>query len=220
MGLQRDPREVTSQVEPAVRVTEAARAKVLEVLATEEGSERLALWVEVRGQVPGQYQYDLYFQARDDAGGDDLVQYGDELSLVVPSASVPKLRGSTLDVSDDGGLVVSNPNVPPAPASPAISSVPPADLSGDLAQRVIQVLEYQINPQIAAHGGRADLVAVEDGTAYLRLGGGCQGCGMATVTLSQGIDVALREAVPEITSVVDVTDHATGSNPYYEPAKK
>jgi Fe/S biogenesis protein NfuA len=85
---------------------------------------------------------------------------------------------------------------------------------------VIQVLDEQINPAIAAHGGRAELVAVEDGVAYLRLGGGCQGCGLATVTLSQGIEVAILDAVPEVTQVVDVTDHASGTNPYFESAKK
>jgi Fe-S cluster biogenesis protein NfuA len=67
--------------------------------------------------------------------------------------------------------------------------------------------------ECAAHGGRAELVAVEQGTAYLRLGGGCQGCAMATVTLSQGIERAIIQALPEITSVVDVTDHQTTSRP-------
>jgi Fe/S biogenesis protein NfuA len=85
---------------------------------------------------------------------------------------------------------------------------------------VAQVIEAQVNPSIASHGGQAELVAVEDGTAYLRLSGGCQGCGMAGVTLTQGIEVAIRESVPEITTVTDVTDHASGANPYYEPAKK
>jgi Fe/S biogenesis protein NfuA len=61
---------------------------------------------------------------------------------------------------------------------------------------------------------------VEDATAYLRLMGGCQGCGLAKVTLSQGIEVAIKDAVPEITEVVDVTDHASGTNPYFESAKK
>jgi Fe/S biogenesis protein NfuA len=97
---------------------------------------------------------------------------------------------------------------------------PAGDLSGEVAQRVLQVLDQQINPAIAAHGGRADLVAVEEGVAYLRLGGGCQGCGLAAVTLSQGIEVAILDAVPEITKVVDVTDHASGANPYFESAKK
>jgi Fe/S biogenesis protein NfuA len=115
---------------------------------------------------------------------------------------------------------MQNPNQPAAPAgaSPAMAG-PPVDLSGDVAQRVLQVLEQQINPSIAAHGGRADLVAVEDDAAYLRLSGGCAGCGMATVTLSQGIEVAIRDSVPEITRVIDVTDHAAGTNPYYEAAK-
>jgi Fe/S biogenesis protein NfuA len=115
---------------------------------------------------------------------------------------------------------VLNPNKPPLSASPAVGVRPPADLSGDVQQRVMQVLEQHINPSIAAHGGRADLVAVEDGTAFLRLSGGCQGCGMASVTLNQGIEVAIREGVPEVEHVVDVTDHASGSNPYFEAAKK
>jgi Fe/S biogenesis protein NfuA len=82
------------------------------------------------------------------------------------------------------------------------------------------VLDHQINPSIALHGGHAELVAVEEDTAYLRLSGGCAGCGMAAVTLSQGIEVAIFDAVPEIRRVVDVTDHASGTNPYYEAAKK
>ena len=77
-----------------------------------------------------------------------------------------------------------------------------------------------IAPAIASHGGVAELVAVEDDTAYLRLSGGCQGCGLASVTLTQGIEVAIRESVPEIVNVVDVTDHASGTNPYFEAAKK
>jgi Fe/S biogenesis protein NfuA len=82
------------------------------------------------------------------------------------------------------------------------------------------VIEQQINPAIAMHGGSAELVAVEEGTAYVRLGGGCVGCGMAAVTLSQGITVAIKDAVPEIVNVIDTTDHASGTNPYYEAAKK
>ena len=77
--------------------------------------------------------------------------------------------------------------------SRAVADRPEADLSGEVPQRVIQVLEEQINPAIASHGGYAELVAVEDSIAYLRLGGGCQGCGMAAVTLSQGIEVAILD---------------------------
>jgi Fe/S biogenesis protein NfuA len=94
------------------------------------------------------------------------------------------------------------------------------DLTGPVAERVQLVLTDHINPSIASHGGTAELVAVEGDTAYLRLGGGCVGCGMAAVTLSQGIEVAIKQAVPEIVNVIDVTDHASGTNPYYEAAKK
>ena len=207
--------------EMILTVTEVARQKVLRVRAAEPEPEKLALWLEVSGVANGKFKYDMYFQPMDYAGPSDVVQVHDDLSVVIPAFSVDKVRGATLDVAGDpveGGLVLDNPNSP----SPAVgaSGRPPADLSGDVAQRVFQVLEQQINPSIAAHGGNAQLVAVEGDTAYLRLSGGCQGCGMASVTLSQGIEVAIRESVPEITKVVDVTDHASGSNPYFEAAKK
>ena len=205
--------------ETVLTVTEKAQSEIKSIRASEPEPERMALWVVVTGVSGPNYTYDLYFQAAADAGPDDVVQRHDDLSVVIPQGSVDKLRGATLDLSGNliqGGLVMNNPNSP----SPAVGTRPPADLSGDVAQRVMQVLDQQINPSIAAHGGQADLVAVEDGTAYLRLSGGCQGCGMASVTLSQGIEVALSESVPEVVRVVDVTDHASGTNPYFEPAKK
>ena len=209
---------------PVLSVTDTALAKVLQLRTDEIDSESLALWVEVNGSSGGAYTYDMYFQAADDAGPDDWTGVQGGLMIVVPADSAPKTVGSVLDLNRDllaGGLSIRNPNLPPAPpqASPAMTG-PPPDLSGDVAQRVIQVLDRQINPSIAAHGGRADLVAVEDDAAYLRLSGGCAGCGMAAVTLSQGIEVAIKESVPEIVKIVDVTDHAAGTNPYYEPAKK
>src|ERR1039457_1897615 len=97
---------------------------------------------------------------------------------------------------------------------------PGAGLDTDTARRVTAVLDREVNPSIASHGGHAELAGIEGATAYLRLGGGCQGCGMATVTLSQGIEVAITRAVSEIARVVDVTDHASGTNPYFEQAKK
>ncbi|MHB8682646.1 MAG: NifU family protein [Acidimicrobiales bacterium] len=200
-------------------VTEAARSVVLEARAEEGDPERLALWVEVTGSREGSYTYDIYFQAMSDAAPGDDVDQQEDLSVVVPQPSVARLRGARLDWSDEGegGLVILNPNTPPR-----VESTVPAtgDLSSELAQRILSVLEQQVNPSIASHGGRADLVAVEEGTAYLRLSGGCQGCGLAQVTLSQGIEVALRDAVPELVGVVDVTDHASGANPYFESAKK
>ena len=210
---------------PVLGITDAALRMVVELRAQEVDCETLALWVEITGTSGDTYAYEMYFQPVVETGPNDWSHERGGLTLVVPAPTIPKIRGSTLDVTGANGearMAISNPNLPPRSvpaASPAMAG-PPPDLSGDVAQRVIQVLERQINPSIAAHGGRADLVAVEVDTAYLRLSGGCAGCGMASVTLNEGIVVALRQSVPEIVQVVDVTDHAAGTNPYYEQAKK
>jgi Fe/S biogenesis protein NfuA len=214
--------DVDSDNLTVLRATDAAVAMVSELRAGEDDQESLALWVEVTGSNGNAYTYDMYFQPIADAQPGDWSDEQDDLKIVIPAESIPNMKGAVLDVNSDGGetgMVIVNPNQPPPMGSPAMAG-PPVDLSGDVAQRVLQVLEAQINPSIAAHGGRADLVAVEDDAAYLRLSGGCAGCGMAAVTLSQGIEVALRDSVPEITRVIDVTDHASGTNPYYEAAKK
>ena len=206
--------------ESMLDITDAAYDKVMGFLLREAEPERQAMWLEVTGTSANQWTCRLALKPLDAAAPYDAVVRHRDLAIVVPECDFDKVRGATIDWLDDpfggGGLRVDNPNTP----SPAIGAPPPADLSGDVPQRVIQVLDQQVNPSIAAHGGRAELVAVEQGTAYLRLGGGCQGCAMATVTLSQGIETAIIQAVPEITSVVDVTDHQSGTNPYFEAAKK
>src|SRR5918911_1335010 len=151
--------------EMVLNITEVARQKVLRVRANETEPETLALWLEIAGVANGKYKYDMYFQPIDYAGPTDVVQRHDDLSVVIPAFSVDKVRGATLDVQGDpveGGLVLDNPNSPsPAVGAAGAAGRPPADLSGDVAQRVFQVLEQQINPSIAAHGGNAPLVAGE-----------------------------------------------------------
>jgi Fe/S biogenesis protein NfuA len=216
--------DTTASDQPLVQVTEAARDLVLAYRGHSDkpNPERLGMWVEITGISGSGFSYDMYLKSVDEADpGDAVVSAAEGLQVVIPAGSVDQMRGSTIDVSDapgGGGLFVHNPQSPsPAVSGAGHATAPP---TGPVAERVIHVLDQQINPAIAAHGGHAELVAVEDDTAYLRLSGGCQGCGMASVTLSQGIEVALRESVPEITRVVDVTDHASGANPYYEAAKK
>ncbi len=207
-----------SELTALLTITDPAQERILEVRAGEPEPETLALWLEVSGVQGNAFTYDMYFRRLDEAGEQDLVQHGDDLSIVVPEEHADNIRGSTLDLSG-GGLLLQNPNSPQL--APAMSgAAPDLDLSDPVVAKVVEVLDTQINPQIAAHGGFAELVAIEAPVAYLRMGGGCQGCGMAAVTLSQGIEVALLESVPEITEVVDVTDHASGANPYYEAAKK
>ena len=203
-----------------VNVTERALARAISVRDEEPDGENLALFLEVTEPNSFEYGYDLYFDDDSAIREGDIVQEEDGMRLVIPAASLDKLRGATLDLSKNllnPGWVVDNPNSP-SPAVGAAGDIGP--LEGTVEEKVATVLERVVNPAIAAHGGRAELVAVEDNTAYLQLSGGCQGCGMASVTLTQGIEVSLREAVPEIENVVDVTDHASGTNPYFQPAKK
>jgi len=91
--------------------------------------------------------------------------------------------------------------------------------SKEVREKIQQILDYQINPAVAGHGGYVELIDVKDNIVYLRMGGGCQGCGAADITLKQGIATMIREEVPQIVDVLDVTDHAAGQNPYYSPYK-
>jgi Fe/S biogenesis protein NfuA len=199
---------------PLLIITDAARQVILEARSREHDSDALALWFGVKGAPGGAPGYELSFRPIDEAGADDIVQPSGDLSVVVPGDDADTVRGSTLDLGE-AGMVLRPPNAPRPPSAEAAE--PSGDLNSPIAQRVLQVLNDEINPAIAAHGGRADLVAVDESVAYLHLSGGCQGCGMASATLRQGIEVMIREAVPEITDVADVTDHASGANPYFAP---
>jgi Fe/S biogenesis protein NfuA len=203
-----------------ISITPEAVQKVLEVRSREPEPDGLALWVEIVGIAGAAYQYDMAFLRLDEIDETDAVVQEEGLTIVVPRLDAPALDQATiaLDGRLGGGLVIDNPKTP-TPTSPALALPPLPELQGTLPERVHQVLTLQINPAIAAHGGTAELVTAEGDTAYVRLGGGCQGCGMAAMTLKRGVESAIRAAVPEIQQVVDVTDHAAGANPYYEPAR-
>ena len=206
-----------------LEVTDRALAEILDIRSQESDPDKLALWIEISGVEGNSYSYDVYFQDKGDAGRGDVVIELDGIAVIVAAESAASISGSKLDLGGEdgaGGLMIINPNSPVVAGSGLPDDLLNADLSGPVAQEIIRVLQEEINPAIASHGGRADLVAVAESTAYLRLSGGCQGCGMASVTLSQGIEVAIKEAVPAITSVQDVTDHMNGSNPYYGASKK
>jgi Fe/S biogenesis protein NfuA len=202
-------------------LTDEARNVVLDALNAEEHSETLALYVEVTGTRGAGYAYDLYFSDRTDAPEGAAIGNDGGVTIVVPPKSVERLRGSRLEFANEGGggLVLVNPNAPtPEEMNPGV----PADIlalgiEGPLATLAIEVLESSVNPAIASHGGRADLIALDEEkkVAYLKLSGGCQGCAMSRLTLSQGIETQLIEAIPELTGVIDVTDHASGENPFY-----
>ena len=196
-----------------VDMTDAAYEKVVGFRGDVAEPERQAMWLEVHGTSGNRWKCALSLRPLDAKAPRDIVLHHRDLPIVIRARDFRKVRGATIDWRDGPacGLTVDNPNTP----SPVLGGPPPADLSGDVAERLTQVLVRQVNPAIAVHGGRADLVSVERDTAFVRLSGGCQGCAVAKVTLRQGIETALVRAVPEITRVVDVTDHQSGTNPYF-----
>ena len=151
--------------------------------------------------------YSLNLESEADRLADDTVLDFDGFQIFVDKLSAPRVEGLTMDFVQRGlesGFVFHNPN---------------PRWSDPVAQAVQDVLDRDVNPAVASHGGVVQLLDVRDGTAYIALGGGCQGCGMADVTLKQGVEVAIRQAVPEIVAVLDSTDHAAGTNPFFSPAK-
>jgi Fe/S biogenesis protein NfuA len=88
-----------------------------------------------------------------------------------------------------------------------------------MRRKIIKILDETINPAVASHGGKIELVDVVNDTVYIQMSGGCQGCAASSVTLKQGVERTLMEELPDIIEVVDVTDHQSGRNPYYQPSK-
>ena len=211
---------MTEAETPLVSIDQKALSMLLEVRDREVDAPHLGLVIGVSGVEGDRFTYEMALMRLEDAAAGDHVVTDGVLPVIVPAGDVENLRGATIQMSRDllkPGLTIENPNSP----SPLVNAAgPPPELTGTVAERVVTVVDQAINPAIASHGGFVEVVAVEDQAAYVRLGGGCQGCGMASVTLSQGIESTITQMVPEVLKVVDVTDHAQGENPYYEQAKK
>ena len=190
-----------------ITFTDTARQHVVSFL--EQEADQLAVRVAVLDSSPLAPRYDLSLIAEDERAESDQVFDADGFEIVVPEESVSLLEGATVDWLESmsgSGFKVESPNLRPLGVD-----IP----AGDLADQVRQVIDIQINPSIASHGGSVSLVDVRDTVVYLEMSGGCQGCGMAAVTLSQGIRKILTEALPQITEIHDVTNHTAGANPYY-----
>jgi Fe/S biogenesis protein NfuA len=195
-------------------VTESAREKILELRAQEDDPDALGLRVEVTGVQGVEYMYDLTFDpvAEADLVAGDVVEHEGSLPVIIPVDSLDALRGATLDLPATGGqngLVLRNPNRPDPLSGAHI------ELSGTIDEKVRQLLDGQINPALAMHGGFAALDHVEGTVVYVTMGGGCQGCAVSAMTLREGISRSIREAIPEVSEVIDTTDHSMGENPYY-----
>lgn len=201
-----------------LQVTGDAAEVVLGALAEEADGPSLGLRVAISGtemspSMTFEFGYDLSLHEIERVDGDDVVYEAAGLTVIIPGDSVENLTGATLDVPSNplqGGLVIRNPNRPDMADRIDLSE------SGSVAERLQNLLNNHVNPSLAAHGGYVELVKVEDGNAYLLMGGGCQGCTMSAATLHQGVATIITQHVPEILDVIDVTDHAAGENPFYQ----
>lgn len=197
----------TRRSEMIMQITPSAQDRLLQILDQQNLRGKAALRIAVVGRSGSGFNYQMGLESDGQTQPGDVVQDLGAFKLLMDGESAPKLAGATVDFEDQlmgGGFRIHNPN--PVWDDP-------------LAAEVQQLVDNAINPSIASHGGFVELVDVKNATVYLRLGGGCQGCGMVDVTLRQGIEVLIKRELPQIAEVVDVTDHAGGSNPYFEPAK-
>ena len=191
-----------------ITFSDIAREKLLEVL-TGYPEPVSGLRLKIAGRSSFGFEHVLTIVEHGiEPSGDVQIQFPDFL-LFVDGDHIEDLRGTSVHYEFKGpnvsGLEFNNPN--PVWRDP-------------LAAQIQRIFDEQVNPQIASHGGYVQLLEVQGNRAYIEMGGGCQGCGMANVTLKQGVEVAVKEQIPEIEELIDVTDHASGDNPYYKPSKK
>ena len=189
-------------IEKLLTMTPAAREKIDGVREFNEFPEAV-LRIRILGREGQRFRYEIALEDPRDRTDDDIVVDLDGLSVALDPITAADLTGSTVDLDAEitgGGLRIDNPN---------------EGWQDPLARAVQEVLDRQINPGVGSHGGMVTLVEVRDGAAYLRFGGGCQGCAAVDVTLKHGVETAIRAAVPQVTAIVDATDHEAGTNPYY-----
>ncbi len=197
---------------PPVHFTDLAIKTVLDFVERDTDTQ-FAVRIHVASPSPLDPRYDITLIEQHEKQEDDVVFDDPGFEVVMDPESAKILDGARIDWVEtlmESGFKVENPNLEPIGSQP---------LEGPLAERVQSVLDQYVNPGVAQHDGHVTLVEVRDNVVYLQMGGGCQGCGMASVTLSQGIEKILTEQIPEIQGVKDVTNHSAGDNPYFTSEK-
>ena len=152
--------------------------------------------------------YSIQFIELSDTPAENISIDFENIPVLVSKEVIPYLEGTEVDLNDKGELEAFNP------------SMSITEISGSVEEQIQHVLDEEVNPMVASHGGVVSLLEVKDHNAYLEFGGGCQGCGMIDVTLKQGVEVMIKAQIPDIEAIYDVTDHAGGTNPYYQPSEK
>ena len=201
--------DTTAPADFELTVTTTAGEKLREALAAEQ-KEDYAIRVVCRRFGKARFENALDFAAPGEGSSKDVtMELANGVKVWVDPDSARHLSGSTIDYVEgdrETGFKFENPREAEGWDNP-------------IAERFQKLLDEEINPGVASHGGMIEFLDYNEGTAYVKMGGGCQGCGMASVTLRQGIETRVVEVIPEITSIVDTTDHAAGSNPYYAQGK-
>ena len=198
-----------------ITITNEALRELVSLRDAEPEGDRLGLRLEIVSDPGEDFKYDLSFDVVTKAAFSDEVrthtraEFG-SLKVIIPAAAMDLLEGATLDHTATQGLVIRNPNKPKAPSVEGLIS------NDALSAEVETVIKTEVNPALAAHGGFVTYVGHDgEGTAYLTMGGGCHGCSMSRMTMLDGVQTMLVEQFPEIERVRDLTDHASGENPYY-----
>jgi Fe/S biogenesis protein NfuA len=197
----------------SVIFTEAAKTKILEATQGQEGKTFLRIQAKADGQP--EFSYAMKLIRETEKSCDDLSIDGGGFEVVVDPQSAGNLTGASIDFEDGAvrsGFKFTNPNKPPFPS---VETGPREDLVGSLEDKVRHLIDSELNPAVAGHGGQINLVGVKENKVYLSFGGGCHGCGMVKVTLKNGVEARIRELLPEIEEVIDITDHRSGENPFY-----
>lgn len=179
-------------------------------LLEQQANEALGILLRVTAAGTAAANCELEFCEPRDLQGSEWLLECEGFNFYIEGASARWLDGASIDYEPNatgGQLDIRAPRIK--------GELP--DAEAGLVERVRYVLDAEINPRIAAHGGRVSLLEIDAGGAVvLQFGGGCHGCSMVDMTLKHGVEKTLRERVPEITAVRDATDHGGGSNPYYK----
>jgi Fe/S biogenesis protein NfuA len=196
-----------------VSFTDRAKEMVLAFMGQGEGALE-ALRISMEGS-PLAPRFELTLVGRDERRADESELDAGGFTVLLAGNDAPMLEDAVVDFVErvnESGFEVRTKAPPARGMSESGSAAGP---EGELADRVRNLLDRQVNPGIAAHGGVITLVDVRGTEVFLEMSGGCQGCAMSRLTLRQGVERMLRQAIPEITEVHDVTDHASGANPYF-----
>src|SRR6187401_2082624 len=197
----------SSGSEPIIEITPAALVKLVELRAAEPDADGLGLRLELASGPGEDFRYDLSFDEYLTAAFTDEVRTHDGLKVIIPQRDLEYLQGATLDHTDTQGLVIRNPNRPAAPVIDGLTN------DDQLSAEIEALVLGEVNPALAAHGGFVTYVGHDgEGTVYMTMGGGCHGCSMSKMTMLDGVQTMLVEAIPAVQRVKDLTDHTTGEN--------